>query len=103
MFYAGIDTHLMMHEVAVIDEKGERIWSGRIGNDRSGFLELLNKLKNMEESRGEWIAGIYMNPTGNYHMPISHFLRENASTRSDLFLPMFVAFLMEDVTIGFIS
>ena len=76
MFYAGIDTHLLMHEVAVIDEKGESIWSGRIGNDRAGFLGLLNKLKNTEESRGDWIAGIYMNPTGSYHMPISHFLRE---------------------------
>ena len=68
MFYAGIDTHLMMHEVAVIDEKGESIWSGRIGNDRSGFLELLNKLKNIEESRGDWIAG-YIHET---HRELSH-------------------------------
>ena len=52
MFYAGIDTHLMVHKVAVIDEKGERIWSRRIGNDRAGFLELLNNLKSMEESSG---------------------------------------------------
>lgn len=52
MFYAGIDTHLMVHKVAVIDEKGKRIWSRRIGNDRAGFLELLNKLKKMEESSG---------------------------------------------------
>ena len=77
MLYVGIDTHLEMHELVMVNENAEIVWSGRVGNNRIGFQELLAKLKTIEKSRNDKIIGMYANPTGNYHMPVSHFLRKS--------------------------
>ncbi len=77
MLSVGIDTHLEMHVVEVQDEKENVMWKGRIGNNRKGFDDLLDKLKTVEESNNQKIAGVYINPTGNYHVPLSRFLQCN--------------------------
>ena len=77
MLSVGIDTHLEMHEVAIVNENAEIVWSGRVGNNRIGFQDLLAKLKTIEKSRNDKIMGMYANPTGNYHMPVSCFLRKS--------------------------
>ena len=53
------------------------MWKGRAGNNRKGFDELLWKLKTIEESNNQKIVGIYINPTANYHVPLSRFLQDN--------------------------
>ena len=77
MLSVGIDTHLEMHVVEVQDDKENVMWKGRAGNNRKGFDELLWKLKTIEESNNQKIVGIYINPTGNYHVPLSRFLEGN--------------------------
>ncbi len=53
------------------------MWKGQIGNNRKGFYELLEKLRTIESSNSDSIAGVFINPTGTYHMPIQHFLETN--------------------------
>ena len=48
-----------------------------ITNDRKGFDELLEKLRTIERSNSDSIAGVFINPTGTYHTPIQHFLETN--------------------------
>ena len=78
MLSVGIDTHLEMHVVEVQDDKENVMWKGRAGNNRKGFDELLWKLKTIEESNNQKIVGIYINPTANYHVPLSRFLQDNS-------------------------
>lgn len=81
MLWVGIDTSLKTHKVEIQNEIGKKTWKGRIGNDRNGFEALLEKIRTEENSNGQNVMGIsweyhgnIMNPTGNYHMPVKHFL-----------------------------
>ena len=51
------------------------MWKGRIGNDRQGFDTLAEKLSVIERSNNQKIVGVYINPTGNYHVPLQRFLQ----------------------------
>lgn len=77
MMWMGIDTHLKTHEVEIQNNEGKNMWSGRIDNDRKGFEYLLEKMRTVENANSQKIGGIFMNPTGNYHMPVKHFLESN--------------------------
>ena len=66
-----------MHQVEVQNERRKVLWRGQIGNDRKGFNELLNKLITIERSNSDTICGIFINPTGTYHIPIQHFLESS--------------------------
>lgn len=66
-----------MHQVEVQNERRKVLWKGQIGNDRKGFNELLDKLRTIERSNSDTVAGVFINPTGTYHMPIQHFLETN--------------------------
>ena len=50
MLWVGIDTHLRIHRVEVLNESENEMWRGQINNDREGFNKLLEKLKLIEES-----------------------------------------------------
>ena len=77
MLWIGIDTHLRMHEVEIQNENGKKMWHGRVENSREGFSELHEKIRTIEESNSDRIWGVFMNPTGNYHMPVKYFLESN--------------------------
>lgn len=77
MLWIGIDTHLKMHEVEIQNENGKKMWHGRVENSREGFSELHEKIRTIEESNSDRIGGVFMNPTGNYHMPVKYFLESN--------------------------
>lgn len=74
MLSVGIDTHQKMHQVEVQNHDEKVMWRGQISNNRKGFEELISKLKTIEKNNGDRIKGIFMNPTGNYHVPLQHFL-----------------------------
>ncbi|OWP56613.1 MAG: hypothetical protein B2I17_05925 [Thermoplasmatales archaeon B_DKE] len=74
MLSVGIDTHQKMHQVEVQNHDEKVMWRGQIFNNRKGFEELISKLKTIEKNNGDRIKGIFMNPTGNYHVPLQHFL-----------------------------
>ncbi len=59
------------------NEKRKKMWAGRIDNNRSGFDKLLEKNHTIEKSNSDSVIGIFMNPTGNYHMPVKYFLESN--------------------------
>ena len=73
----GVDTHREMHYAEVQDEKRNVMWHGRIPVSRDGFLQLLEKIRTIEKSNSQKIAGVYMNPTGNHHMTLKYFLEVN--------------------------
>ncbi len=77
MLSVGIDTHERMHYAEIQNQEENVKWRGQITNDRKGLDELLSKLKTIEESNSDHIIGIYINPTGNYHIPLQHFLESN--------------------------
>ena len=77
MMWMGIDTHLREHEVEIQNSEGKKMWHGRIANDREGFERLMEKMKIVERSNNQKIEGIFLNPTGNYHMPVKHSLESN--------------------------
>ena len=64
----GVNTHKEMHYAEVQDEKRNVMWHGRIPVSRDGFLQLLEKIRTIEKSNYQKIAGVYMNPTGTYHI-----------------------------------
>ena len=66
-----------MHYAEIQDGKQNVLWHGRIQNSRDGFDGLLEKLKTIERSNSDTIKGIFMNPTGNYHVPVKYFLEQN--------------------------
>jgi len=80
MISCGVDTHLKMHQVEVQNDGRKVLWRGQIGNNRNGFNELLDKLRTIERSNSDTVAGIFINPTGTYHIPIQHFLESNGYT-----------------------
>ena len=63
-----------MHQVVVQNELGKEMWKGQIDNSREGFNRLLDKLRLIEGSNNQAVSAIFMNPTGNYHLPIKTFL-----------------------------
>ncbi|MCL5873920.1 MAG: IS110 family transposase [Candidatus Thermoplasmatota archaeon] len=77
MLSIGIDTHQKMHYVEIQNEEEKVKWRGQVTNDREGFDELLSKLKTIEKSNNDRVIGIYINPTGNYHIPVQYFLESN--------------------------
>ncbi len=80
MLSCGIDTHQKMHQIEVQNNDEKVMWRGQIGNDRKGFNVLLDKLRTIEKSNSDTIKGIFMNPTGNYHIPLHHFLETGGYT-----------------------
>ncbi len=77
MLSVGIDTHQKVHQVEVQNQDEEVMWRGQISNDRKGFDGLFEKLKTIEKSNSDTVKGIFMNPTGNYHVPLHHFLESS--------------------------
>jgi transposase len=77
MLSVGIDTHEREHFVEIQNEKEVRMWRGRIRNNREGVQLLLEKIRTVERSNSQEVIGIFMNPTGNYHIPVKHFLESN--------------------------
>ena len=77
MLSVGIDTHQKMHQVEVQNNDRKVMWRGQITNDREGFNTILEKLKVIEKSNSDSIKGIFINPTGNYHIPVHYFLENN--------------------------
>ena len=77
MLWVGIDTHLKIHRIELQNKDGKAMWRGQINNDRDGFTKLLDKLRLIERSNSQSISAIFMNPTGNFHMPIRAFLEAN--------------------------
>ncbi len=77
MLSVGIDTHEREHYVEIQNEKEVTMWRGRIRNNREGVQLLLEKIKTVERSNSQEVIGIFMNPTGNYHIPVKYFLENN--------------------------
>ncbi len=75
MLWAGIDTHLKMHRIEVQNDRGDAMLRGRVDNDRPGFGKLLDKLRLIEKSNNQQIGAVFMNPTGNYHVPVRAYLQ----------------------------
>ncbi len=63
-----------MHQIEVQNQDEKVMWRGQISNDRKGFDTMLEKLKTIEKSNNDTVKGIFMNPTGNHHIPLHHFL-----------------------------
>ena len=80
MLSCGIDTHQKMHQIEVQNHEEKVMWRGQISNDRKGFDTMLEKLKTIEKSNNDTVKGIFMNPTGNYHIPLHHFLETGGYT-----------------------
>ncbi len=77
MLSIGIDTHQKMHYVEVQNNEEKVMWRGQIDNNKEGFNSLLLKVKTIERSNNDNVIGIYINPTGTYHMPLQYFLENN--------------------------
>jgi transposase len=77
MLSVGADTHLKTHTIEVQNDSRKVVWRGTISNSREGLDRLLAKLKQLEQANSDCVAGVYMNPTGNYYRPIEHFLKQN--------------------------
>ncbi len=77
MLSVGIDTHESMHQAEVLNQNGKIMWSGRIRNNREGLQELVDKILQIQRSNSDKVAGIFMNPTGNFHLPVKYFLEKN--------------------------
>ncbi len=75
--YGTHSTEHRMHEVEIQNENGKKMWHGRAENSREGFSELHEKIRTIEESNSDRIGEVFMNPTGNYHMPVKYFLESN--------------------------
>ena len=63
--------------VEVLNGSESVMWRGQINNDKEWFYKLLEKLKLIEYSNDQSIGAIFMNPTGNYHVPLKAFLEEH--------------------------
>ncbi|EQD67074.1 transposase [mine drainage metagenome] len=77
MLSCGIDTHKEIHQVEIQNQDEKVMWKGQISNDRKGFNALLSKIQIIERSNSDKVEGIFMNPTGNYHIPLHHFLESS--------------------------
>ena len=77
MLSCGIDTHQMMHQVEIQNHDEKVMWRGQVQNNRDGFNALLEKIHAVERSNNDSIIGVFINPTGTYHVPLQHFLESN--------------------------
>jgi transposase len=77
MIFIGIDTHQEMHYVEMQNERQQVLWNRRIWKSREGFLDLMEKIEIIRRSISQEIMGIFMNPTGDYHVPLRYFLENN--------------------------
>ena len=77
MLSIGMDTHEKEHWIEIQNSEQMKMWNGKITNNRDGFNSLLEKIHTVEKSNNQDVMGIFMNPTGNYHMPLKHFLEIN--------------------------
>ncbi len=66
-----------MHYAEIQDEKRDVLWRGRVSVTKEGFLSLVEKIRTIGRSNSKEIAGIFMNPTGNYHITLKYFLEQN--------------------------
>ncbi|MCL4480213.1 MAG: transposase [Candidatus Thermoplasmatota archaeon] len=74
MISIGIDTHEKMHYVEAQNERQQVMWHGSISNNREGFSNLMEKIHSLCRNNSQEVIGIFMNPTGNYHVPLKYFL-----------------------------
>ena len=77
MLACGIDTHQKMHWIEIQNQDEKVMWRGQASNDRKGLDALLGKLRTIEKSNNDTMIGIFINPTGNYHVPLKRFLESN--------------------------
>ena len=80
MLSVGIDTHERIHYAEIQDEKENKLWHGKIRNIKEDFESLIDKIKKIENSNNDKVEFIFMNPTGNYHIPLKYFLENNNFT-----------------------
>jgi transposase len=67
----------MMHQVEIQNHDEKVMWRGQVQNNRDGFNALLEKIHAVERSNNDSIIGVFINPTGTYHVPLQHFLESN--------------------------
>lgn len=77
MISIGIDTHERMHYVEAQNERQQIMWHGSISNNREGFSNLTEKIHSLCRNNSQEVMGIFMNPTGNYHIPLKYFLEDH--------------------------
>jgi len=80
MLSVGIDTHERIHYAEIQDEKENKLWHGKIRNIKEDFEFLIDKISKIEKSNNDKVEFIFMNPTGNYHIPLKYFLENNSFT-----------------------
>lgn len=80
MLSVGIDTHEKINYAEIQDDSANILWHGRFNNAKDDFNGLIGKLDKIEKSNNDKIVGIFMNPTGNYHLPLKYFLEKHGST-----------------------
>lgn len=80
MLSLGIDTHEKIHYAEIQDEKENRLWHGKIRNIKEDFEFLIDKINKVQSSNNDKVEFIFMNPTGNYHIPLKYFLENNNFT-----------------------
>ena len=77
MLSIGIDTHQAMHQVDIRNQDEKVMWRGQVQNNRNGFNNLLEKIHTIERSNNDHTIGVFINPTGTYHVPLQYFLESN--------------------------
>jgi transposase len=89
--YCGIDWATNHHEVAVVDDNGDVVARGRVGNDAAGFAQLLTLLAEagdtagdpipvgIETDHGLWVAAL--RETGRVIYPINPLAASRYRTR----------------------
>ncbi len=70
MLSLGIDAHEIINYAEIQDSKANILWHGRFSSVRKGFDELIDRIEKSNNN----IAGMFINPTGNHHLPLKHFL-----------------------------
>ena len=80
MLSVGIDTHERIHYVEIQNEKENRLWHGKIRNIKEDFEFLIDKISKVEKSENDKVEFVFMNPTGNYPVPLKYFLESNNLT-----------------------
>jgi transposase len=66
-----------MHYAELQDEKGNVLWHVRFENSGNDLESILQKMRKIEESNSRKVEGVFMNPTGNYHVQLKYFLEKN--------------------------
>ena len=80
MLSVGIAPHERIHYAEIQDEKENRLWRGKIRNTKEDFEFLIDKISKVEKSNNDRVEFVFMNPTGNYHVPLKYFLGNNNFT-----------------------